>query len=86
MGTDPMVPNPPVYPATLTAPFAAKDGQCGFYVTGNTNLVYRVLVSQTLASGSWVEVTNYLQVTPTQLIMVPVDASKPSGFFRVVTP
>jgi large repetitive protein len=89
-GSDPMdphsLPNSSSVSTTLSAPIATRDGKFGFYVNGPTNRIYRVMVSSALASGSWSEITNYLQLTPTQLIVVPLDTSKPSGFYRVVAP
>lgn len=84
LGTDPTVPNP--ITVMLINPGPTGDGRFGFSAIGNMNRTYRVQASSSMAPGSWVDVTNYVQTSASQPLAVPVNPAIPHQFFRVVYP
>ena len=74
-------------PVVISAPGVSADGSSFvFTVSGTAGLTYRVLVSPSLAAGSWLEYTNYVQTTPTQTVILPIDKNYPAQFYRITSP
>jgi hypothetical protein len=70
----------------LFSPPATPGGNFNLSSIAEMNRAYRVQASSTLLPGSWVDVTNFVQTDPLQLIVVPPQTNEPSLFYRVVYP
>jgi hypothetical protein len=84
LGTDPTEPNTTLNRMVL--PTFYPDGTFGFSSVGVLFQQYRVQSSSTLFAGSWTDVTNFVQLSPVQAVIVPKDSSSPTRYYRLVSP
>ena len=84
LGTDPTKPDTALN--TLVLPAFTPDGNFGFSSLGALFQQYRVQTSSSLLTGSWTDVTNFIQLSPVQPVVVPRDNSTPRRYYRLVSP
>lgn len=71
---------------SVNPPSIDGGGNFALSINGPTNCNYRVLASQTLETGSWVQITNIFLSSPSQVILIPIQPDDGGRFFRIVTP
>jgi hypothetical protein len=84
LGTDPTKPDTSLN--TLVLPGFTPDGNFGFSSLGVLFQQYRVQASSSLLPGTWIDVTNFIQLAPVQPVVVPRDTSTPTRYYRLVSP